>query len=54
MAGQEEHHLPAHLEVRDVRVEQHPVHALDLESHVTIEDLVDVRLGHPPTVNAND
>ena len=43
MPGQEHHHLPTRLQVRHVGVQQHPVHALDLQRHMAVEHLIDIR-----------
>ena len=53
MAAQEPHHLPTDLQVRQVRVQIQPVDALDLERHMTLEHVVDVRhVRHRWMVNA--
>jgi hypothetical protein len=55
MSAQEPDQLPADLQARDVRVQIQPVHALDLERHMPIEDVVDVRHArHRRMVNAKD
>src|SRR2546421_4102859 len=41
MPGQEQHHLPRNLQVRHVPVEVHPVRALQIQRHLTIEHVVD-------------
>src|SRR5579863_10223895 len=43
MARKERLHLPTDLQVRHVRVQIEPVHTLQLERHMTLEHLVDVR-----------
>jgi len=49
----ESFHLTTHLEVGDVGVEVQPVHALDVEDHMTLEHVVDVHhAGHPHSVRA--
>jgi len=53
MAALEAHHLPAHLQVGDVRVQIQPIDTLDLERHMTLEHVIDVRHArHPRMVNA--
>src|SRR6266516_7981148 len=53
MPGQEQHHLPRNLQVRNVPVEVHPVRALQIQRHLTIEQVVDrdrtLRHLAPPT-----
>src|SRR5881398_1814183 len=53
MPRQEQHHLPRNLQVRHVPVEVHPIWALQIQRHLTIEHVVDRHrtLGHraPPT-----
>ena len=45
--------MPAQLQRRQVRVQVQPVDAFDLERHVTLEHIVDVRHArHPRMVNA--
>jgi hypothetical protein len=44
----EAHDLPADLQVRDVRVQVQPIDTLDLERHMTLEHVVDVRLARHP------
>jgi hypothetical protein len=46
MPGQETHHLTAHLRVRHVRVQVDPVQALHVQTHMTVEQIVD-RYGLP-------
>ena len=49
MLTQEPDHLPADLQVRHVRVQVQPIDTLDLERHMTLEHVVDVRHArHPP------
>ena len=46
-------HLVADLEIGDVHVQVEPVHALDVEDHVTLEHVIDVHhAGHPHSVRA--
>ena len=55
MAAQEPHDLPGNLQAGHVRVQKQPVDTLDLERHMTLEHLVDVRHArHNAMVNAND
>src|SRR5207248_11070591 len=54
---QERHHLARHLQVRDIRVQIDAVQALQIETDMAIEQLVDVRhLSHgaPPTRPGSD
>ena len=52
MLTQERDDLTRHLQVRHVPVEIEPVEALDLQRHVTSEQIVDVRdIGHRPPPN---
>jgi len=54
MPAHKPHDLAGHLQARDVRVQQGPIDALDLERHMTLEHVVDVRHArHPRMVNAN-
>jgi hypothetical protein len=43
MARDEPHDLPTDLQARHVRIEIQPIDALDLQRHMTIENVVDVR-----------
>ena len=47
--GQERDHLPADLQVGDVGVEVDAVQAVNVECHVTVEDIVDVHHRHVDT-----
>jgi hypothetical protein len=52
--GDEPHDLPANLQIRDIGVQQKPVDALDLERHVRLQDVVDVRharVGHGASIH---
>ena len=48
MPRQKPHHLPANLQARHIRVQIQPVDALDLERHMTLEHVVDVRHARHP------
>ena len=48
MTAQEPHHLTRHLKPRHIRVEHEPIDTLDLERHMTLEHLVDIRHAHHP------
>jgi len=53
MPAQEPDDLTGHLQTRDVRVQQQPIDALDLERHVTLEHVIDVHHArHNRMVNA--
>jgi hypothetical protein len=53
MVPQESDRLPAQLERRQVRVQVQPIHAFDLERHVALEHVVEVRHArHPRSMNA--
>jgi hypothetical protein len=44
------HHLPAHLQVRDVGVEINAVDALQIQDHMRVEEVIDIdRGGHGAT-----
>ena len=43
MPAQEPHQLAGHLQPRHIRVQQQPIDTLDLERHMTLEHVVDVR-----------
>jgi hypothetical protein len=45
---QELHHLPAHLQAPHIRIQAQSIDALDLERHMPLEHLVDVRHAHHP------
>ena len=51
MTTQEPHDLTGHLQPRDVRVQQQPIDTLDLERHMTLEHVVDVRHARHPRSN---
>ena len=53
MVPEEPHDLTADLQPRHVRVQVQPIDTLDLERHMTLEHVVDVRHArHRPIVNA--
>jgi|SRR5579875_1790331 len=53
MLTQEADHLAADLQLRHIRVQVQPIDTLDLERHMTLEHVVDVRHArHAPMVNA--
>lgn len=53
MPAQKPNQLPADLQRRDVRVQIQPVDALDLERHIALQHVVDVRHArHSRMVNA--
>ena len=54
MPTQEPHNLTGDLQPRHIRVEDHPVDALDLERHMTLEHIVDIRHArHPASMTAH-
>jgi len=53
MRVQEPDHLPADLQIRDIRVQVQPIDTLDLERHMTLEHVVDVRhVSHPRSMTS--
>ena len=48
MATQEPHHLTADLQLRHVRVQIQPIDTLDLERHMTLEHVIDIRHARHP------
>ena len=53
MPAQEPHHLTGHLQPGHVRIQQQPIDTVNLERHMTLEHVIDVRHArHPRMVNA--
>ena len=48
MATEEPHDLAGHLQPRHVRVQQQPIDTVDLERHMTLEHVVDIRHARHP------